>query len=106
MSDAARPVMKVRVGRSRQKIHTASVTKIDARLASKVEFATEVYWIDQCQKARSPAKAKPAARSGFQRRGVGARGAENQTSSHRTGAASATRQNALAVGPTSLTRTK
>jgi hypothetical protein len=41
----------------------ARVTKIDPRLASSVEFATEVSWIELCQKARSPANAKPAARS-------------------------------------------
>src|SRR5205085_8953625 len=62
-SAAARPTRNVPLGRSRQKSHIAAVTKSDARLASSVEFATEVKRIDQCQKARSPAKAKPAAKS-------------------------------------------
>ena len=34
------------LGRWRRKIQAASVTKIDARLASRVEFATEVSWIE------------------------------------------------------------
>ena len=57
------PGEKMRVGRWRRKTHAASVTKMDARFASRVAFATEVSWIDLCQKARSPAKASAAARS-------------------------------------------
>ena len=59
----ARPARNMRVGFCRRNIHAASVTKIDARLASRVAFATEVSWIDVCQKARSPANASAAARS-------------------------------------------
>src|SRR5262245_22834372 len=60
-SAVARPARNTPVGRSRRNSQTARVTKIEARLASRVEFATEVSLIDACQKARSPAKAKPAA---------------------------------------------
>ena len=105
-SAAARPTRNVPLGRSRQKSHIAAVTKSDARLASSVEFATEVKRIDQCQKARSPAKAKPAAKSsGHAARGARQR-APSRASGHNSGAASATRQKALALGPTSAMRTK
>src|ERR1051325_7030146 len=59
-SAAPSPARKVRVGRWRRKIHAARVTKIDARFASRVAFATDVSWTDLCQKARSPAKASAA----------------------------------------------
>jgi len=84
------------------------VTKIEARLASSVALATDVAWIDQCQKARSPAKARPAPASSQRSRGLGAppaRGA-SAAAAHNSGTASATRQNALAVGPTSAMRTQ
>ena len=42
-------------------LQAPGVAQIEARLASSVEFATDVNWIDQCQKARSPAKASPPA---------------------------------------------
>src|SRR3954468_11071329 len=106
-SAAARPTRNVALGRSRQKSHIAAVTKSDARLASNVEFATEVKRIDQCQKARSPAKAKPAAMSiGHAARGARRERAPSRASGHNSGAASATRQKALALGPTSAMRTK
>src|SRR5262245_24988907 len=58
----ASPARKTPVGRWRRNSHTARVTKSEARLASSVEFATDVSLMDACQKARSPAKAKPAAK--------------------------------------------
>src|SRR5437763_9816270 len=103
-SAAARPSRNVALGRSRQKSHIAAVTKSDARLASSVELATEVKRIDQCQKARSPAKAKPAAKS-IGHAALGAR-EPSRASGHNSGAASATRQKALALGPTSALPTK
>jgi hypothetical protein len=72
----ASPARKVGVGRWRRKIHAARVTKIDARLASKVAFATDVSWTDLCQKARSPANASAAARSRNVFQDAGARGAD------------------------------
>src|SRR3954468_21279287 len=64
-SAAPRPARNSPLGRCRRNSHAASVTKIEARFASKVELATEVSLIEVCQKARSPANAKAAAaRSG------------------------------------------
>src|SRR5436853_6792489 len=97
-SAAARPTRNVALGRWRQKSHIAAVTKSDARLASSVEFATEVKRIDQCQKARSPAKAKPAANSiGHAARGARER-VPSRASGHNRGDASATRQKDLSIG--------
>ncbi len=85
------------------------MTKIEARFASSVELATEVYWIDQCQNARSPANAMPVA----SKRGRWAFGIffvsfvfNEKNRPQSSGTASVTRQNALAVGPTSDTRTQ
>src|SRR4051812_7900 len=84
-----------------------------AKLASKVALATDVAWIDQCQKARSPAKAKPDRPSSHQsltRRGRRAAGPRRRFSlashSHNAGTAKPTRQNAVADGPSSDRRTK
>src|SRR5919199_3567778 len=105
-SASTRPTRKVPLGRLRQKSHIAAVTKSDARFASSVELATEVKRIDQCQKPRSPANAKPAAGNmGHAARPAGAR-VPSRASGHSSGAASATRQKALALGPTSAKRTK
>src|SRR3982751_3180387 len=104
-SAVASPIVNVALGRSRQKIQTATVTNGAARLASSVAFATDVKRIDQCQNARSPAKAAPAASSHFHCMGTLPR-SDNTISDQSNGRASATRQNALAVGPTSLSRTK
>src|SRR5207344_3070827 len=104
---AARPARKMPAGFSRRKIHAARVTKIEARLARRVEFATEVSWIEVCQKARSPAKARPAAkRMKFLRGKLTEAGFLRMTSAQSAGTASATRQNAVAVGPASERRTK
>src|SRR3954462_4956970 len=101
-----RPRANVALGRRPQKIQTTIVTNGAARLARRVEFATEVKRMDQCQKPRSPANASPAAPSSFQSIDSGVVRRVASTSSHSSGAASATRQNALAVGPTSARRTK
>src|SRR3954468_10407558 len=107
-SAAARPARKTPVGFWRRNIQAASVTKIEARLASSVEFATEVSLIEVCQKARSPAKATPAAKRRKCLRGkVRVEGAvRERINNHRAGTASATRQKAVAVGPASESRTK
>src|SRR5436190_9665317 len=104
-SAVTRPALNTALGRWRQNSHAASVTKSEARFASSVELATEVKRIDQCQKPRSPAKAKPAASSNRQSARALPCG-DTASSGHSSGAASATRQKALAVGPTSETRTK
>src|SRR3954469_13339395 len=79
------------------------------RFASNVAFATEVSLIDQCQKERSPVKLRPTARSamacGLSGRVVRAR-RDNNAQIQSAGAASATRQNADVMGPTSARRTK
>src|SRR4029078_10087389 len=92
-SAAASPTRNVPEGRWRQRTHAASVTKIEARLASSVELATEVNWIDQCQKARSPAKATPAAssRRNFFLSGFKTSEEKKKTAPQRTGIARATR---------------
>src|SRR5690349_13181063 len=104
---AARPARKTPLGFWRRKIQAARVTKIEARLASRVEFATEVSLIELCQKARSPAKARPAA----SRRQVLPEKLPREdrfvnTRIHKTGTARATRQKAVAVGPASESLTK
>src|SRR5437660_867290 len=48
----AMPARKSRVTAWRQKSQPASVTKIGARFASSVEFATDVKMIDQCHTPR------------------------------------------------------
>src|SRR5258706_8993606 len=63
-SAAASPARNRPLGRCFQSTQAASVTNMEARLASSVELATEVNWIDQCQKARSPAKPTPATSKG------------------------------------------
>src|SRR5262245_46746204 len=104
---AARPARNIGVGRCRRKSHATRVTKIDARLASRVELATEVCWIEACQKPRSPAKAMPAARrSIFRPVKLPGEDLRKRTGSHSAGTARATRQNAVAVGPHSDRRTK
>ena len=84
------------------------MTKIDARFASNVEFATDVYLMDQCQNARSPANAMPATsnmgKSVFNAFVCFVFNEKNKIQS--SGTARQTRQNALAVGPTSDTRTQ
>src|SRR4051812_35322953 len=89
--------------------HAASVTNTAERFASKVALATEVSLIDQCQNDRSPVKLRPTARSamacGLSGMVVRAR-RERRAQIHNAGAASATRQNADVIGPTSARRTK
>src|SRR3954470_11482615 len=79
------------------------------RLASNVAFATEVSLIDQCQNERSPVKLRPTARSamacGLSGRVVRVR-RDSNAQIQSAGAASATRQNADVIGPTSARRTK
>lgn len=64
--------------------------------------------MDQCQNARSPAKARPAARKGFHsERSGGERSLRHDASTIQSaGTAIATRQNAEAVGCRSDTRTQ
>src|SRR5258706_14817411 len=107
-SAIASPARKRPLGRCRHSTQAASVTKIDARLASSVELATDVYWIDQCQNARSPAKAMPARSSEtrWARKLVVSPVFNEKNKIQSSGTARLTRQKALAVGPTSDTRTQ
>src|SRR5688572_2607976 len=106
----ASPTRKVGVTFCFQRTHPARVTKMGARFASSVEFATDVHTIDQCQTPRSRAKKSPAAQTAGESRGAEGGGAEGRgvfaSQSHKNGTASATLQNALATGPVSDRRTK
>ena len=76
---------------------------------SSVELATEVNWIDQCQKTRSPANAVPAKSMGIRCGPMKLFSFivfNEKNNIHSKGTARQTRQNALAVGPTSDTRTQ
>src|SRR5660397_264765 len=55
------PARKRPVMCSPKRSQAIRVTKTGARLARRVALATEVEFMDQCQKARSPAKNRPAA---------------------------------------------
>ena len=83
------------------------MTQIGAVVAKKVALATLVCRIAECQNSRSPAKARPASNVG-QREPPPRRGCapSSRIHSHSSGSASATRQKALANGPTSAQRTK
>ena len=81
------------------------------RFDKSVALATVVNWIDQCQNAKSKAKNKPTIRSPlksenlcnlFWSRPSGTRIDHRK----KNGSDKATRQNAVADGPTSLMRTK
>ena len=78
-SAVARPARNRPRGRCFHSSHAASVTKIEARFASRVEFATEVSLIEVCQTARSPANAIPAASSSFQCAAAGSGAARVRT---------------------------
>src|SRR5688500_12570009 len=112
----ASPTRKVGVTFCFQRTHPARVTKMGARFASSVEFATDVHTIDQCQTPRSAAKKSPARMIGVQT-GVrslfvtkesdpGLLRRVDASHSHKNGTARAVRQKALATGPVSERRTK
>jgi hypothetical protein len=96
----------------RQRSQPARVTTMGARLASSVAFATEVHTIEMCQAPRSRAKISPARIAGMAIVTPGAavaapaRGPIQKAHAQSSGAASATRQKALATGPVSERRTK
>ena len=54
------PPKKTRLNRSPNKKKLPKVIKIGAKFASRVAFAIEVSFIDQCQNERSAAKKIPA----------------------------------------------
>ncbi len=106
---ASAVTMPARNTRETRCFHTSQpmrVTKIVARFASSVEFATEVQRIDQCHTPRSRAKKRPAAKMGSEGRNVSAGILVLRAQIHSSGTASAARQNALATGPVSASRTK
>ncbi|MNC85098.1 hypothetical protein D3C83_06750 [compost metagenome] len=102
------PVTNRPPGRRRYSSQTTSVTKIGARLASSVAFATEVSTMDQCHTARSPANSRPAMiisrRSAAKLAEWRARPSASDHAQS-SGSASATRQKPVATGPVSLTLT-
>jgi len=104
------PIVKTRRGRWRYSSHAASVTMTADRFASSVALATDVSLIDQCQNDRSPAKLRPTAMSAVRCMRLSCTGfrvgRDSRAHSQRAGAASATRQNADVIGPTSASRTK
>ena len=84
-----------------------ATTQIGAQVAKNVALATLVVTIDRCQKNRSPAKARPAKMSARPiRRSDGAPASAIRSQAQSSGSARATRQKALANGPTSARRTK
>jgi len=80
-------------------IHAASVTKSDARFASSVELATEVNWIDQCPEGGGRRRCEAARPAAFPIGLPSSSGGCKSQQRPKRGAASATRQKALAVGP-------
>ena len=100
--EATIPTSNIRLEAMRQ-----SVTKIGEMLPSSVEFATEVKRTEKCHTPRSAAKKVPApasASSGTRDSSPAARCVRAQ--GHSSGTASAQRQNALATGPVSASRTR
>src|SRR5690606_8173238 len=95
----------------RNSSHEPSVTKTGARLASSVALATAVICSARCQAARSAARKTPGNINRTWSRSPAGRSSAAATdktfeASMNGSSASATRQKAVAIGPTSDRRTK